>query len=108
MIIFDFLLLLKLFVHEVFGNIEAGVSFYGWQGRELKQPYYVRNSHLGYHATLHHANYFHRDQLYDLSSDPEEKINLFHKNPEKVKEMREMLMKSLNTFDKRPYGEIKE
>ncbi len=89
-------------------KIEEGVLFNGWEGRKLEQPYYVRNSHLGYHATLFHPNYFHRDQLYNLVSDPEEKINVFDKEHHKLEKLRELLIRSLNSFPNRPYGEFQE
>jgi len=88
--------------------INKGVSFGGWEGRVLEQPYYVRNSHLGYHATLFHSNYFSRDQLYNLINDPEEKINIFDENNEKLHELRGLLIQSLKTFENRPYGEFVE
>jgi arylsulfatase A-like enzyme len=87
-------------------KIEKGITFNGWNGSKLQQPYYLRNGHMGHHASSHNTNYFHRDQLYDLTGDPVEKVNVFHNNPEKGKEMRELLMNSLNSFQKRPYGEF--
>jgi arylsulfatase A-like enzyme len=89
-------------------NIEKGISFNGWNGGKLQQPYYLSNRHLGHLASLHNANYFQRDQLYNLSDDAGEKVNVFQDNPEKGKEMRELLSKSLNTFQKRPFGEFVE
>jgi arylsulfatase A-like enzyme len=89
-------------------KINEGASFNGWEGRRLNQPYYVRNSHLGYHATLFHPNYFSRDQLYNLVNDPEEKINVFDVNHEKLHELRGLLIQSLKTFENRPYGEFVE
>jgi arylsulfatase A-like enzyme len=89
-------------------KINEGVSFNGWEGRRLKQPYYVRNSHLGYHATLFHPDYFSRDQLYDLKNDPDEKDNLFDKNHEMMHEMKGLMIQSLKSFDNRPYGEFVE
>ena len=87
-------------------KIRKGISFVGWQGRKLKYPYYVRNQHLGYHSGLFHPHYFAKDQLYDLKNDPEEKENLFHSNPRKAEEMKNLLIKELQTFDQRPYGEM--
>jgi arylsulfatase A-like enzyme len=89
-------------------NIAKGITFRGWDGNVLHQPYYIRNGHLSHQAFLHNPNYFLKDQLFDLSGDPEEKVNVFNENPDKSKEMRELLLNSLKTFERRPYGEFVE
>jgi arylsulfatase A-like enzyme len=87
-------------------KIEKGITFKGWNANAIPHPYYIRNGQLGHHASTNNANYFFRDQLYDLSGDPHEKVNVFNMHPEKANEMRELLIRSLNTFEKRPYGEF--
>lgn len=86
--------------------IEEGHVWTGWNGHKFKQPYYIRNSHLGYHAALLNEHYFERNQLYNLNEDPKEDKNIAEVNPKKVKEMKKLLVKSLKSFPDRPYGEF--
>ena len=87
-------------------QVKDGVVFTGWNGHKFKQPYYIRNSHLGYHAALLNKHYFERNQLYDLKQDPKENNNITENNPQKTKEMKKLLVKSLKSFPGRPYGEF--
>jgi len=87
-------------------QIADGVVLTGWNGHKYKQPYYIRNSHLGYHAALLNEHYFERNQLYDMINDPVENNNIIESNPEKVGELKKMLVKSLESFPDRPYGEL--
>jgi arylsulfatase A-like enzyme len=87
-------------------QIEEGITFTGWNGHKYKKPYYLRNSHLGYHSALLNPNYFDADQLYDMQSDPKETNNIFDLNPEKAEEMKEILEDFLLSFPNRPYGEF--
>jgi len=87
-------------------QVDNGVVFKGWQGHTHQLPYYLRNRHLGYHAALLNPNYFEQNQLYDMKNDAKESMNVFDKNPEKVKEMKKNLIKSLKLFPGRPYGEF--
>ncbi|MFC2116374.1 sulfatase [Bacteroidota bacterium] len=87
-------------------QVKNGVVFTGWNGHKYMQPYYIRNSHLGYHAALLNEHYFERNQLFDLKNDPKEDDNLATTNSEKVEEMKELLLRSLKSFPGRPYGEV--
>ncbi|WP_319589325.1 sulfatase-like hydrolase/transferase [uncultured Draconibacterium sp.] len=86
--------------------IEAGHVWTGWNKHKFKQPYYIRNSHLGYHAALLNEHYFERNQLYNLNTDPKEDKNIAEVNPKKVKKMKKLLVKKLKSFPDRPYGEF--
>lgn len=87
-------------------QVKDGVVFTGWNGHKYKQPYYIRNSHLGYHAALLNEHYFERNQLFDMNNDPKENNNIAAAAPGKVKEMEKLLVKSLKSFPGRPYGEL--
>lgn len=87
-------------------QIKDGIIFKGWNGHDHQLPYYIRNSHLGYHAALLNEHYFERDQLYNLKKDPKENNNLFDAHPRKTKEMKKLLEESLKSFPSRPYGEF--
>ena len=86
--------------------VEEGHVWTGWNGHKFTRPYYIRNSHLGYHAALLNEHYFERNQLYNLKNDPKENKNIAEANPEKAGEMRKLLIKSLKSFPDRPYGEL--
>ena len=87
-------------------QVDEGVVFKGWNDHEHALPYYIRNSHLGYHAALLNPHYFERDQLFDMKNDPGEDQNLSGKNPKMEKKMKQLLLKSLKSFPDRPYGEF--
>ena len=87
-------------------QIADGVIRTGWNGHTYTRPYYIRNTHLGWHAAHLNEHYFERDQLFDLRNDPEENINVFESNPEKAEEMKELLVRSLESFPDRPYGDL--
>ena len=84
------------------------MTFTGWNGHTYTKPYYIRNTHLGYHSVLLNPNYFDPDQLYDLQNDPLETENLFDLHKEKSEEMRSRLKKLLASFPDRPYSEFTE
>ena len=88
--------------------MEQGTIFRGWNGHTHTIPYYIRNSHLGYHAALLNPNYFQPDQLYDLENDPREENNVYAELPEKSSEMKEKLTEFLSSFPGRPYAEFVE
>lgn len=87
-------------------EMEQGTVYTGWNGHTYTRPYYIRNSHLGYHAALLNPNYFQSDQLYNLQNDPREEDNIFEENPEKATELREILREYLLMFPGRPYGDL--
>ncbi len=87
-------------------KIDKGVIFQGWEGHDHKLPYYTRNGHLGYHASKLNPLYFDKNQLFDLNNDPKEKKNIAESNLEKSEEMKKLLIKSLQSFPDRPYGEL--
>jgi arylsulfatase A-like enzyme len=87
-------------------QVDQGRVFTGWNQHAFTIPYYTRNSHLGYHAALMSPNYHIKDQLYDLVNDPGEHNNVVEIFPEKVDEMRNMLIEFLESFPDRPYGEF--
>ena len=87
-------------------QVADGVVFTGWNNHTYTQPYYIRNSHLGYHAALLNEHYFERDQLYDLRNDPHENKNIFEDSPQQAEELKALLVESLQSFPDRPYGEL--
>ncbi|MEX0986640.1 MAG: sulfatase-like hydrolase/transferase, partial [Bacteroidales bacterium] len=89
-------------------EIESGKIYTGWNGHTYTRPYYIRNTHLGYHSVLLNPNYFQPDQLYDLVNDSREQNNLFAENPEQAKKMKVKLRELLQSFPNRPYGEFIE
>jgi arylsulfatase A-like enzyme len=87
-------------------EMEKGTVYTGWNGHTHTRPYYLRNSHLGYHAALLNPNYFQTDQLYDLLNDPREQQNVYEEYPDEAHEMKAKLTEFLASFPGRPYGEF--
>ena len=58
-------------------------------------------------AASQHPGAFDSDQLYDLSADANEQVNLANKpeHAKRVQKMQQMLVATLKEFDGRPYGE---
>jgi arylsulfatase A-like enzyme len=88
--------------------IEKGHVWTGWNQHKFTRPYYLGNSHLGYHAALLNEHYHEPNQLFDLKNDPLEEENIFDSNPKQSKEMKKLLVKSLESFPDRPFGEFVE
>ena len=89
-------------------KIDKGIKFapYKEGAPLLDHPYLTRNKHLGHYASAKNPHYFEPDQLYDLSSDPQENTNIYATNPETVKSLKDKLSEWLNTFEGRPFGEF--
>jgi hypothetical protein len=50
--------------------------------------------------------YFERDQLFDLVNDSKEQNNIYNENDKEVKKLKRLLIKTLESFPNRPYGEF--
>jgi len=87
-------------------KVQNGFVFKGWNGHDHLLPYYIVNSHLGYHAALLNQHYFEKDQLYNLNIDPTEQVNVFDSNPDQVNDMKKLLVDKLKTFPGREYGDF--
>ncbi|NLR94361.1 sulfatase family protein [Flammeovirga agarivorans] len=92
--------------NNIKAKIAKGGTFKGYHDVEIKEPYYTRNQHLGNLASKANPHYFEKDQLFDLTNDPTEEVNLFEQQPEKAKELKEILQKKLHTFKDRPFDEF--
>lgn len=87
-------------------KISKGERFNSWGGITTMLPYYTRNSHLGYHACLTNPHYHEADQLFELSQDSGELLNIYSTIAPKSQEMKMLLEKNLKTFENRPFGEL--
>jgi len=87
-------------------QIDEGITFTGWNGHTYTRPYYIRNTHLGYHSVLLNPNYFDADQLYDLGKDPLETKNVYPQNGPEAEKLKAALSSWLSGFPGRPYGEF--
>ncbi|MEX0988371.1 MAG: sulfatase-like hydrolase/transferase [Bacteroidales bacterium] len=91
---------------DVQEKIDNGETFTAFDGGSNPYPYLTRNSHLGYHAARNNPHYFEVDQLYDLSADSAETMNVIEYYPEVVRQMRDLLSEYLITFENRPFAEF--
>jgi len=87
-------------------KVQNGFVFKGWNGHDHLLPYYIVNSHLGYHAALLNQHYFEKDQLYNMKTDPTEMVNVLSSNSDTALVLKKMLNKSLKSFSNRPYSEL--
>jgi arylsulfatase A-like enzyme len=115
---------------DVQAKINAGIKFDGYYAPDigvdergtLTYPYLLNNPHLGHFSSASNPNYFDRDQLYAIATDPAESSNLLYDtagnplpnsqisaaNQQKRAEMQALLTSYLNTFPRRPYGELSD
>jgi len=91
---------------EVQLQIDRGESFPGYEDRVLDYPYLTNNKHLGHFASKNNPHYFEPDQLYDLTEDSAETVNVADQHPEVLRQMRELLSGYLRTFKDRPFREF--
>ncbi len=89
-------------------KINQGQNFRGFKGDKLPAPYLTRNGHLGHYASVANPHYFTADQLFKLSDDKEENINLTGQHPDIEADLKEKLRKELYKFENRPFGEFTE
>ncbi len=87
-------------------KIAKGGTFKGYHNEEIPEPFYVRNQHLGHHASNSNPLYFEKDQLFNLEDDPKEAQNIFNEHPAKAKELRLILREALLSFEERPFDEL--
>lgn len=82
-----------------------------WRGPGDKtpnpQPYLILHGPLAKKSAEHNPNYFARNQLYNLQTDPDEQENLFVGMPEKSAEMKAFLDQAMSrNLPQRPFGEF--
>lgn len=87
-------------------QLDAGKRVNGFDGKPIALPYLTRNGHLGHYASKQNPHYFERDQLFDLTRDPQENSNIFAQKPEISGELRKQLGDALKQFPGRPFGEF--
>ncbi len=88
-------------------KIDAGIRFPSFiQGETNPYPYYVRNSSLGYYGATNYTHYYESDQLYNMTNDPKEQVNVFDINKTVADTLKAKLKSKLETFPGRPYAEL--
>ena len=92
---------------DVQQKIQRGQGFPAFANHpSLQRPYLTRNGHLGHYASAANPHYFETDQLYHLTTDPEENHNVYEKYPDIVARMKRLLAQELQQFENRPFGEF--
>jgi len=87
-------------------RIADGDTFNGPNGTQVPLPFYIPNVSLGSLSAAAYPLYHVKDQLFDLSNDPYEEVNLFDTQFEIATELRNTLRTELLTFIGRPYQEF--
>ena len=87
-------------------RIADGDTFNGPNGTQVPLPFYIPNVSLGSLSAAAYPLYHVKDQLFDLSNDPYEEVNLFDTQFEIATELRNTLRTELLTFIDRPYQEF--
>jgi arylsulfatase A-like enzyme len=74
----------------------------------LTRPYYVNNSSLGSLAANSHPEntYFADDQLYDLTTDPTEAINIYGQEPATAYDLKKRLANYIGGIPNRPFRQF--
>ncbi len=77
-------------------------------GGTIPRPYYVNNSGLGAGAASTNPNYFDDDQLYHLTSDPNELTNLYGQDPVTAYDLKKRLAQYIGSISGRPFRQFSD
>ncbi|MGM9742827.1 MAG: sulfatase [Candidatus Cryptobacteroides sp.] len=69
-------------------------------------PYIMKHTNLAKKSAAARPNYFLPDQVYDYKSDNMEKVNLFGTDPDRDRNLRNLMEEELGRYSKRPFGEF--
>jgi hypothetical protein len=94
---------------EIYSQIKGGFRWPEYNanaqptGGTIPRPYYVNNSGLGAGAASTNSTYFDDDQLYDMTTDPDEDTNLHGKDPETAYRLKKRLAEYIGGIAGRPF-----
>ncbi|MCB1130448.1 MAG: sulfatase-like hydrolase/transferase, partial [Verrucomicrobiae bacterium] len=99
---------------SIYSQIESGYLWQKYDGNTATgqftepRPYYVNNSQLGsLAANSHPANtYFADDQLYNLTSDPNENTNIYGQEPATAYDLKKRLASYIGGIPDRPFRQF--
>jgi arylsulfatase A-like enzyme len=77
-------------------------------GGTIPRPYYVNNSGLGGGAAATNPTYFDDDQLYNLTTDPNEDTNLYGQEPAIAYDLKRRLANYIGGIPGRPFRQFGE
>jgi autotransporter-associated beta strand protein len=84
----------------------------GWvvdpDGATIPRPYYVNNSGLGALGSETNPTYFDDDQLYNLSTDPNENTNIYGQNPSVAYDLKKLLAGYIGGIPNRPFRQFSD
>lgn len=75
-------------------------------GGTIPRPYYVNNSGLGAGVALTKPTYFDDDQLYNLTTDPNENTNLYGQDPATAYDLKKRLANYIGGIPGRPFRQF--
>ena len=75
-------------------------------GGTVPRPYYVNNSSLGGGVAMTNPTYFDDDQLYNLTTDPNENTNIFGQEPATTYELKKRLANYIGGISNRPFRQF--
>lgn len=99
---------------SIYSQIESGYLWQKYDGNTATgqftepRPYYVNNNQLGsLAANSHPANtYFADDQLYNLTSDPNENTNIYGQEPATAYDLKKRLAAYIGDIPDRPFRQF--
>ena len=77
-------------------------------GGTIPRPYYVNNSGLGAGAASTNPTYFDDDQLYNLTTDPNENTNLYGQDPATAYDLKKRLANYIGGIPGRPFRQFSD
>lgn len=75
-------------------------------GGTIPRPYYINNSGLGAGVALTNPTYFDDDQLYNLTTDPNENTNLYGQDPATAYKLKKRLASYIGSIPGRPFRQF--
>ena len=75
-------------------------------GGTIPRPYYVNNTGLGAGVATTNPTYFDDDQLYNLTTDPNENTNIYGQEPATAYELKKLLASYIGGIPNRPFRQF--
>jgi hypothetical protein len=77
-------------------------------GGTVPRPYYINNSGLGGGVAMTNSTYFDDDQLYNLTTDPNENTNIYGQEPATTYDLKKRLASYIGGIPNRPFRQFSD
>ena len=99
---------------DIYDSIASGTTWPEYNvnsqltGKRIPRPYYLNNSGLGAGIASTNPTYFDDDQLYNLSTDPNENTNIYGQEPTTAYDLKKRLANYIGNIPNRPFRQFSD